>query len=76
MPLRRQNAALRSSGLGIGNDAMKQVYVVGSAQSHTLPSAGEIDMRADPSLKAPLTADEHRHCALAALAQARALTGR
>jgi hypothetical protein len=36
-------------------------------------AAGEIDMKADPTLKAPLTAEEHRLRAREALAKARAL---
>jgi serine/threonine protein kinase/WD40 repeat protein len=39
----------------------------------TLAAAGEIDMKSDPTLKAPLTADEHRQRAREALARAKAL---
>jgi hypothetical protein len=39
----------------------------------TLAAAGEVDMKAEPSLKAPLTPDEHRERAREALAKARAL---
>jgi hypothetical protein len=44
-----------------------------TADPATLAAAGEIDMKADPTLKAPLTADEHRQKAREALAKARAL---
>jgi hypothetical protein len=44
-----------------------------SSDPATLATAGEIDMKADPTLKAPLTADEHRQRAREALAKARAL---
>jgi hypothetical protein len=39
----------------------------------TLWAAGEIDMKADATIKAPLTADEHRQRAREALARAKAL---
>jgi tetratricopeptide (TPR) repeat protein len=43
------------------------------ADAATLAAAGEIDMKFDPTLKAPLTADEHRQRAREALARAKAL---
>jgi hypothetical protein len=43
------------------------------ADASALLAAGEVDMKADPALKAPLTADDHRQRAREALARAKAL---
>ena len=43
------------------------------ADAAELLAAGEVDMKADPALTAPLTADEHRQRAREALARAKAL---
>jgi serine/threonine protein kinase len=48
-------------------------HSLSSVNEATLAAAGEVDMKADPTLKAPLTADEHRRRAREALAKARAL---
>ncbi|MBL0927808.1 MAG: protein kinase [Phycisphaerales bacterium] len=60
----------------IGSDATLIALVrhaLASSSPATLAAAGEVDMKADPSLKAPLTPDEHRQRAREALAKARAL---
>ena len=53
--------------------AILRVKLASSSDPATLAAAGEIDMKADPTLKAPLTPDEHRQRAREALAKARAL---
>jgi serine/threonine protein kinase/WD40 repeat protein len=48
-------------------------HALSGSEPATLAAAGEVDMKADPSLKAPLSAHEHRQRAREALAKARAL---
>jgi hypothetical protein len=56
----------------IGLQAVLRAYAA-RGSSAELASVGQLDLKADPTLKAPLTVDEHRQRAREALARAKAL---
>jgi hypothetical protein len=59
-------------GFALSTSAIARDYLA-SADPLTLAAAGEVDMKADPTLNDPLTPDQHRQRAREALAKARAL---